>query len=686
MKQEIFRLAAILYADNNYEVSSKTLHRKVIESIFIDNNNEFIGLHSLIDTLKKQYNLDFTEEEIKDVTNDIDNFITSTCKVEELRISLTAKRFETIKGKIVYNNLDYFIEQFHKANNQYSLKDIKAIIYRFLYEIFQTNISSFSKLVDPSVQIQDLININDHNLNSIEIEIINTFLNWENDEKNKMIFDISNLALEYCLITNKKGTNFKLENLKNKCFYLDTNVIFRAIGINGENRKNRTLTFLEKFKEAKENLYISKFTIEEIKRTLDFYINQINRFNSAKINSDVFKKFSKSQDFVDYYHSWRRTRVNDSIDLFKAHIFSLIEELKKKFDIKDDYKEYFDLKDPNVNDLILDKGSQINTFKSDGKSSPYLEASIIDAKNVYLIEILRNGHYNNIFDCKYYLISADQLLRKWDYTQNSSIPIVLLPSQWMSILLRYLNRTSDDFKSFVSFLNINNGEKGISNDNLQLILSGISEITSDFTQQSNIVSEMINIGFKGIVDKSNSDVEIIEKSKLFAKSHLELKIEELEKSKERLENKFEKYQEHTSSAIETLKQSKDDEKELKNAEIEKSNQIKKELIETKAKLDLTNYKRKAYYCIPIAILCVIFFVLLFLFQNYEWNMVAVYTKYANNLEEGSMQKEYCKWLWLLPTTFLAGAVVVIYKRLFDKENLIDKLDSYKDKCAKEIDN
>src|SRR5690554_8062560 len=87
MKQEIFRLAAILYADNNYEVSSKTLHRKVIESIFIDNNNEFIGLHSLIDTLKKQYNLDFTEEEIKDVTNDIDNFITSTCKVEELRIS-----------------------------------------------------------------------------------------------------------------------------------------------------------------------------------------------------------------------------------------------------------------------------------------------------------------------------------------------------------------------------------------------------------------------------------------------------------------------------------------------------------------------------------------------------------------------------------------------------------------------
>lgn len=685
MKEDIFRLAAVLYADNNYEVSTTTLHRKIIESIFIDNDNDFIGLHSLIDKLKKQYNLDFTEEEICEITSDIDYFNTSSCKIEEMKITLTQKRLDNINSKIVTNNLDYFIEQFHHANKQYDLKDLKAIIHRFLYEIFQTNISSFSKLVEPSVQIEDLININDHNLNNLEIEIINTFLNWENDEKNKMIFDISNLALEYCLITNKKSSNFKLENLKNKCFYLDTNIIFRAIGINGENRKNRTLTFLEKFKEANEVLLISKYTIDEVKNTLDFYIGKMSKCNTARINSDVFHKFSKNQDFLDYYHTWRRKRVNDSTDLFKAHVFSLIEDLKKNFDIKEDYKEHFDIKDSKVEDLILDMGSQINSFKSENKL-PNLDASIIDAKNIHIIKVLRNGNYANIFDCKYYFISADQLLRKWDYTQNNSIPIVLLPSQWMSILLRYLNRTSDDFKSFVSFLNISNGEKGISNENLQLILSGISEITSDFTQQSNIVSEMINIGFKGIVDKSNSDVEIIEKSKLFAKSHLELKIEELEKSKERLENKFEKYQEHTSSAIEALKQSKDDEKELKNAEIEKSDQIKKELIETKAKLLLNNYKRKAYYCIPIAILCIVFFVLLFLFQNYDWNMVAVYTKYANNLEEGSMQKEYCKWLWLLPTTFLAGAVVIIYKRLFDKENLIDKLDSYKDKCAKEIDN
>lgn len=684
MNIEIFRLAAVLYADNNYEVAPKTLHRKVIESLFIDNDNDFIGIHTLIDNLKSKYTLDFTEEEIRDIVSNKEYFNSSNCKIEGLKITLTAKRFENVSSKINSNNLDFFIDEFQKSNSQFELKEIKSIIYNFLYEIFQTNILSFSKLVDPTVQIQELVNVNDHNLNSIEIEIINGFLNWDNDEKNKVIFDVSNLALEYCLITNRKGANFKLDNLKNKNFYLDTNIIFRAIGINGQNRQKRTTTFLEKFKEANENLMISKFTEEEIRKTLEFYINQMSRFNSAKINSEVFFKYSKSQDFVEYYHSWRRKRVNDSTELFKAHIFSLIDQLKIKYDIKNDFKDHFDLKDSKIEDLILDKGSQINTFKSDGKSSPYLEASIIDAKNIYLIEFLRNGYYNNIFDCKYYFISADQLLRKWDYTQNNSIPIVLLPSQWMSILLRYLTRTSDDFKSFVSFLNISNAEKGISNENLQLILNGISEITTDFTQQSSIISEMINISFKGILERSNSEEEIIEKSRLFAKSKLESDIEELQKDKVKLENRFEKYKEDTSSAIETLQQSKDVEKEQKNVEIEKNNRVRQELILTKANLDLTKFKSKAHYCIPVAIFCILFILLMFLFQDKSWNMVAVYSNYANSLEEGSMQKEYCKWLWLLPTSLLIGSIIIIYQRLIDKENISNKLCEYKDKWTKEI--
>jgi hypothetical protein len=678
MNTDIFRLAAVLYADNNYEVNPKTIHRKIIESIFIDKNNHFIGVHELIDLINEKYSLVFTVEEISELVSDGNFFNTSPCKSNEFKISLTNKRFTNISNKINANNLDYFISEFHKANRDLDFEYLRKTIYSFLYEIFQTNITSFSKLIDPKTNIEEIININDLNFSPLEIEIINAFLNWENDDKNKSIFDISNLALEYCLISNKKSNNFKLDNLKNKSFYLDTNIVFRAIGLNGENRQKRTITFLEKFKEANENLIISSFTNEEIKSTINYYTNQLGRYSSARINSEVFNAFSKSGDFIDYYHKWRKKRNNDSLDLFISHLMSLIEELKKAFKIKNDFSEHFDLKDSKINDIILDKGSQINTFKSINKnSSSYLESCITDAKNVFLIENLRNGHFSNIFDCKYYFISSDQYLRKWDYTTNNAIPIVLLPSQWMNILLRYLNRTSDDFKSFVSFLNINNPEKGISNENLHLILNGISEITSDFTQQRSIISEMINLKFKGILDKLNTNEQTIENSRLFAKTKLENDVETLLKKNEKLENKFEKYQENTSGAIDELKRLKDSEKEDKQKEVEKNMRIISELIDTKAKLDFNRYKSRAYYCIPILILCLLYFVLLFTFQSSSWNMIAVYTNYANALNEGSMQKEVCKWIWLLPSSGILYTSIFIYNRILDKENRRIKLDGFR---------
>jgi hypothetical protein len=170
------------------------------------------------------------------------------------------------------NNIDYFILQFLEEHAELvGALDGKSIIYKFLYEIFSNNISSFSKLIDYRRDLDGAINIDD-SFNPVEKLIINTFLQWENDGKNKAVFDISSYALEYCLITNKESTQtFHLKNLKHKDFFLDTNVLFRAIGINGDSRKARTVTFLDKFNEAGEKLFISKFTEQEYKSTLRYY-------------------------------------------------------------------------------------------------------------------------------------------------------------------------------------------------------------------------------------------------------------------------------------------------------------------------------------------------------------------------------------------------------------------------------
>ena len=56
-KNQLFRLATVLYADNNYEVAPKTIIKKVIESALLSNGNKSISTHNLIDFIFDTYNL-----------------------------------------------------------------------------------------------------------------------------------------------------------------------------------------------------------------------------------------------------------------------------------------------------------------------------------------------------------------------------------------------------------------------------------------------------------------------------------------------------------------------------------------------------------------------------------------------------------------------------------------------------
>ena len=66
-KNQLFRLAAVLYADNNYEVTPKTIHRKIIESALLDCENKEMSIHQIIDFIETNYHFTFDEEEIKSI-------------------------------------------------------------------------------------------------------------------------------------------------------------------------------------------------------------------------------------------------------------------------------------------------------------------------------------------------------------------------------------------------------------------------------------------------------------------------------------------------------------------------------------------------------------------------------------------------------------------------------------------
>jgi hypothetical protein len=630
-KNQLFRLAAVLYADNNYEVAPKTILRKVIESALLSNGNKPVNIHQLIDFIHQNYNLHLDETEVKAIVESHreEGFLLKE-KSEDTIVCLSEKRKHTIELKLQNKTIDYFIEEFEKEKaTLVTGSNTKELIYRFLYEILSTNIESFKKLLDSKKKIEDLINVDSHTYTPIEREIVNEFLGWENNEKNKAIFDIASYALEYCMISNNGGnTHIQLNNLKNKIFYLDTNVVFRALGINGINRQNRTNTFLKKFAEANTVLMVSKYSEFEFKDTITFYIDKLKHNPILrKVNPAVFeeKYFKSLTDLYDFYYKWRAGKYNDSLELFEGYILGLYEKFKVDFKITADYKIPYDENEEQTAKIIDELSKSIGSFKNTEGAKHGINGDNVDASNVLLVETKRDGKNSNIFEAKQFIVSSDQSLRRWDYHRNTVTPVVILPSQWLSILLRYINRTEDDFKSFVSFLNLPSGEAQIDGEKLHIILAGISEMTENFNQQRYIVQTLVQKKFDGILEKGIKDDEILERTKAFAKSELEKQVEEIEAQKNTLQSKLETHKQITTQEIGGLKNITVEQQKIIEEKETKIGTLKFELKISKTKKQLLRWQIPAFLLAFLGLIIVAFTVLQFCctswVNNYPYKII-----------------------------------------------------------------
>ena len=220
-----FRLAAVLYADNNYLISSEIIHRKIIESVFLSNENDFLSVDSLLEYIRTNYFLEFSSDELENVIHKHTkecfqtNHLTNGEVVYALQEQYNVELLQTVEKQNLDSVIDDFISNHPKYNNK------KTIITKYLYALFNSNKSAFLKtLLEKSTE--DFI-CEETEFTVQEIVIINEFLNWENIIKDKIIFDIVCYALEYCLITS--NSNIDLSSIQNKKFYLDTNFILRAI-------------------------------------------------------------------------------------------------------------------------------------------------------------------------------------------------------------------------------------------------------------------------------------------------------------------------------------------------------------------------------------------------------------------------------------------------------------------------
>ncbi|NOX48577.1 MAG: hypothetical protein GXO89_16540 [Chlorobi bacterium] len=688
-KTQLFRLATVLYADNNYEVATKTIHRKIIESVLLECKAKEFSVHQIIDFIQDNYSITFEEEALKEIVNSEkqDGFLTNYRK-GNLYVCLSEKRKQTLLSKISNKTIDYFIEEFKKEYQQVIGNiDSKKLIHRFLYEIFSSNTSSFQKLINSKKDIKGLINLESTNYKEKEKEIINNFLHWDNSEKNKAIFNISSYALEYCMLTNKNGaSSIHLESLKNKNFYLDTNIIYRTLGINGEDRKKRSKTFLKKFNESGEKLIISKSTDFEFREGIKGHIDRIRKFNTPRINAGIFQEVRVQQDIFNFYHKWRIGKANTSLDKFSAEVLSLYDNFKREFKIDVDVIIPYDTEEKSVKETLDDYTSKISSFKSK-EGHEIVGSALIDSENILWVETKRGNKNQSIFDTKFFFISTDQGLRRWDYQRTDQTPTVLLPSQWMSILLRYINRTDDDFKSFVNFLNLKNNQVLITSERLHIVLAGISEMTSDIVQQRTLLNNLIENKFSGVIYFGTSNEQIFDNAKSYAESELEKLVEKLQKQNKELSTKQEQFssdlEKHKKSVSSEIEQLKDDKSGIDKKLSDKENEnkiLKDKLIEKEFIEQYWKWQRTAYVWSLVAVVFVIYFVFLFVLSDWEYNFPHKLSLWKDSISD-SFQKQIITGLMYSP---LIGLWLIsqnlIWKRLISTEKKTEQ----KRKIKKEV--
>lgn len=536
ISNELFRLAAILYADNNYEVSTQTIHKKVIESALSTNGNQFVSIPSLCTKISELYEIVFSEDDVYNVIHNPknDGFELSTFNGERM-VKLTQQRECIIATKIKDQTIDDYISDFERLFHL----EARAIIYKFLYELFNNDIQSFQRLTNIKKSTKEcLYKVDNHNYSEHEKEIINGFLQWDNPLKDKAIFDLSSYAIEYSILTN--NSTISIQSLRNKQIYLDANVIYRALGINGSSREILTRTFLQKFNEVGEKLYISKYTESEFKDSIKFHVDNIEKFNTPRVSSEVYIEASVNEEIYNYYHKWRTHKANSNTSLFLAHIYQLYESFKTEYKITVENICPYNGDNEEVLLRLQQMSSHILSKKAEADIATYEHSAYIDAQNILWIEHTRGRVCRTIHDANSFLISTDQTLRRWDYLRNDDIPVVLLPSQWLSIVLRFLSRTNNDYKSFVSFLNLRNNEHIISGEQLQIVMAGISEITADVETQKQLVDILIDNRFKNILEGGSDSDELYDRAKSFAKSETDKEIATLKAKQTDLENKVSK--------------------------------------------------------------------------------------------------------------------------------------------------
>lgn len=564
--------------------------------------------------------------------------------------------------------IDFYIDQFIDGKKIEDGEKCKDAIHKYLYELTTTNINSYRILLlgnqgeafhdsDISVDITDL--------DTDEKVFVHDFLEWDDAAKNAALANVVYTCLEYCLLVSGDSPNSLMKGIiRQRVIYLDTNVIFRALGINGESRKKVIHAFLKTCQQAKFKLVISAHTKKEFIETTNIYIDNIKKYPRGIVDPEAYEYFS-DYNLYAFYSSWHHAHPSMSLKYFRIYLDAIYDEFIKQYAIIDDEKIPQSIfTSHNFGPTRNTYAQSIQRKKQENRAERNWMQDINpnnnhDATIIRYIEMLREtqGDEKDIF-----LVSTDKVLRSWDMGRSDiEYPVVIYPSQLFVILVKLCGRSDDDYKSFVSFINIKPQSQQITAEKANIILSGISSITEDIEKQRGIIKAAYGGDFQKVIQHSHSDAELYETAQRNSMNYLEselnqarLQLGEANQAKNekdliigelevQVKEKSEQIQDQTELVKFKEKQASDQEVMYKEkiAALTTERELNRKRVEKFVESQITPRYIMMSYVVPIILaICSVFFVafmaLQFVYADKTWNFAVLFFNWVKATTFGTL--------------------------------------------------
>lgn len=491
MNQEsLIRFA--MTVQNNAPTTINKYICKLAEEVIFDSERQSMTLLEIADNIRQVYGLEFDVFEIQNALKHKGNGNIICVGTDLFQLSVKSvehhkKQNNSIETLNIY--VELFLKEF-KVN--FERENVVELILKYIYFCFNSNIENLMSLIKQDFERP----LKDFKGNQEDIKIINEFIHWDNLEKNKFLYSVIAFSYDYCALSAKKDTLFSKKMFSGKKFILDTNIIFRMAGINNDERKYVITSFVRKCREVGIQLFYTDAIFDEIYRVIDGNIRFIQHLtqNEEPIDYELIKDINNYEinDFYKLYYSWTKkpeNKYNDFVS-FQQYLYSLIRDVICDLDVI------------YVNDYSMTKNkvefeqyaNSLKEYKNSKRSYRQVtrESVKTDINNLLHTRYTRKSNLDSIWQTNEFIVSADQMLTNWAKESFGGVPLVVIPSVWLSIILRFTGRASeDDYRSYCLFLGLRqNPVEKFAIDSVALIQE-INNKTSDLKLKERIIREII---------------------------------------------------------------------------------------------------------------------------------------------------------------------------------------------------